>query len=197
MPEKKSRLEQQPVVAKAEQEPDVLAVPAIALDATMSGKWKSASEASKLGFKLGPEGGVTKGGVEDFDVVLKMNAAGEPEQITVVIPTVKVTTFNSMRDESVHGAGYLNAPAFPKMGYTSATIKKEGDKYIVDGDFEMLGKKAPVKLEVKFAAKGADKGKNYLVMVGKSSLDRTKFGMASDSKIGDNVDVTFEVEFRK
>lgn len=197
MPEKKTRLEQQPVTTETEQEPDILAVPAIALDATMSGKWKSAEEASKLDFKLGPEGGVTKGGVEDFDVVLKMNAAGEPEQITVVIPTVKVTTFNSMRDESVHGAGYLNAPAFPKMGYTSTTIKKEGDKYIVDGNFEMLGKKSLVKLELKFAAKGVDKGKNYLVMVGKSALDRTKFGMASDSKIGDIVDVTFEVEFRK
>lgn len=197
-PKKQSRLETTAApVAKPEEKPDVLAVPAIPADAKLAGNWKSALEASKVEFQLGPEGGVTNGVVEDFTVKLKMSATGEPEQLSVQMPTVKVSTLNPMRDESVHGAAYLNAAAFPKMGFKSTAIKKDGDHYLVSGNFEMLGKKAPLELLIKFAATGSDKGKNFLVMVGKSKLDRTQFGMKSDSKIGDLVDVTFEVEFRK
>jgi polyisoprenoid-binding protein YceI len=177
--------------------PDVLDVPAIPADPKLAGDWKSVAEGSKVEFQLGPEGGVTKGAVEAFDVRLKMNAAGEPEQLTVAMPTAKVTTFNPMRDESVLGPGYLDAGRFPKMNYRSTAVKKDGDIYVVSGEFEMLGKKSPLQLELKFAAAGSDKGKNYLVMVGKSAVDRTKFGMASDAKIGDLVEVTFEIELRK
>lgn len=194
-----SRLKQTETVEteKPEEAPDVLDIPAIALDAKLAGNWKSVAEGSKVDFKLGPEGGVTEGAVEAFDVRLVMNASGEPQQLTVNMPTAKVTTFNPMRDESVLGPGYLNAAAFPKMRYTSSAIKKEGDKYVVSGEFEMLGKKAPLALELKFAARGSEKGKDFLVMVGKSQLDRTQFGMNSDAKIGNVVTVTFEIELQK
>jgi polyisoprenoid-binding protein YceI len=193
-----SRIQKTETAAAEEtEEPDVLDVAAIPADPKLAGNWKSVAKGSKVDFQLGPEGGVTKGAIEVFDVRLNMNAAGEPEQLTVVLPTAKVTTFNPMRDKSVLGAGYLNAASFPKMSYRSTAIKKDGDKYVVSGEFEMLGKKAAQQIELKFAATGSDKGKDYLVMVGKGAVDRTKFGMASDAKIGDIVTVTFEIELRK
>lgn len=197
LPVKKMRNTPTETVQQATKEPNVMDVPAIPLDAGLAGNWKSEIEASKLDFKLGPEGGVTKGGVEEFDVKLRMNGDGTPEQLKVTIPSVKVTTFNSMRDESVHGADYLNTATFPKMTYTATSIVAEGDHFVTEGTFTMLGKPVPMKLQLKFAAKGEENGKKYLVMVGKSALDRTKFGMKSDPKIGDVVSVEFEVEFRK
>jgi polyisoprenoid-binding protein YceI len=197
--EKKSRVAQTETVQTTEEteQPDVLDVPAIVPDAKMAGNWKSDNKASKVDFQLGPEGGVTKGGVEGFDVRLKMNAGAEPEQLTVKIPSAKVTTFNPMRDETVHGATYLNVARFPNMSYTSTAIRKDGEHYIVSGNFEMLGKKAPLELKLKFAAGGKENGKDFLVMVGKTAVDRTKFGMTSDAKIGDVVEVTFEIEFKR
>lgn len=193
-----SRLAKTETVATEEtEEPDVLAVPAIATGPKLAGNWKSVAEASGIGFRLGPEGGVTKGAAEAFDVSLKMNAAGEPEQLTVEMPTAKVTTFNPMRDESVLGPGYLDAARFPKMSYRSTAIKKEGDQYVASGTFEMRGKKVALPVELKFAASGSDNGENYLVMVGKAAVNRTQFGMTSDAKIGDIVAVTFEIELRK
>ncbi|MES2557815.1 MAG: YceI family protein [Bacteroidota bacterium] len=197
-PEKQSRLTTTETTTTPDgEEPSVLDVPAIALNADLKGNWKSELEASKVEFQLGPEGSVTKGGLEEFKIDLQLNDAGEPEKLNVVIPTMKVTTFNPMRDESVRGAGYLNAPAFPKITFTATSITKEGDQYVANGDFVLLGKKAPVKAKLKFAATGADKGKQFLVMVGEATFDRTKHGMRSDAKIGNEVTVTFEVEFRK
>lgn len=197
-PKKQSRLTaSETTTAPKEEAPSVLDVPAIALTADLKGNWKSALEASKVEFQLGPEGSVTKGGLEEFKIDLRLSDAGEPEKLNVVIPTAKVSTFNPMRDESVRGAGYLNAPAFPKITFTATSITKEGDQYVANGDFELLGKKAPVKVELKFAVTGTDKGKQFLVMVGQATFDRTKHGMRSDAKIGNEVTVTFEVEFRK
>ncbi|ASS47450.1 MAG: hypothetical protein A3D31_16560 [Candidatus Fluviicola riflensis] len=197
-PKKQSRLTTTEATnTPEEEEPSVLDVPAIALNADLKGNWKSVLDASKIEFQLGPEGAVTKGGLEEFNIDLRLNDTGEPEKLSVVIPTAKVTTFNPMRDESVRGAGYLNAPAFPKITFTSSNIRKEGDHYVANGDFVLLGKKAPVKAKLKFAATGTDKGKQFLVMVGEATFDRTKHGMRSDAKIGNEVTVTFEVEFRK
>ncbi|MDH4472176.1 MAG: YceI family protein [Fluviicola sp.] len=198
LPKKQSRLSTTETTTKPKEiAPSVLDVPAIALNADMKGNWKSAFEASKVEFQLGPEGSVTKGGLEEFKIDLRLNDAGEPEKLNVVIPTAKVSTFNPMRDETVRGAGYLNAPAFPKITFSANNITKEADHYVANGDFELLGKKAPVKVELKFAASGTDKGKQFLVMVGEAKFDRTKHGMRSDAKIGNEVTVTFEVEFRK
>lgn len=198
LPKKQSRLAANETTnAPKEDAPSVLDVPAIALNADMQGNWKSALEASKVEFQLGPEGGVTKGGLGEFTVDLRLNNAGEPEKLSVVIPTSKVTTYNPMKDETVHGAGYLNAPAFPKITFTATSFTKEGDQYVANGEFVLLGKKAPVKAKLKFAASGTDKGKQFLVMVGEAKFDRTKHGMRSDAKIGNEVTVTFEVEFRK
>lgn len=200
MPEKTSRLkpaETAQSVSGKKKEPDVMDIPAVSLSEAMSGKWKSITEASRLDFRLGPEGGVTKGGITEFDVRLGMNQEGHPKSLDVTIPVAKLTTFNAMRDESVLGAGYLNEAKYPKMRFASESFVQEGDRFLVEGHFEMLGKKAKQLLEVKFAASGADDGKEYLVMVGKAVLDRTQFGMKSDPKIGDEVSVSFEVEFRR
>lgn len=198
-PKKTSRLDDQKssIQNQKSAEPDVLDIKAVPLNAAMAGTWNSEIDASKLDFEIGPEDGRTKGGVKDFDAVLKLNAAGEPEALNVDMKTDQVTTFNPMRDESVLGAGFLNAKGFPKMSFRSSGIRKEGDRYLAAGTFEMLGKKSPLTIELKFAAAGKDGGKEFLVMVGKAAIDRRKFGMTDDPKMGNIVDVTFEAEFRK
>lgn len=197
LPKKTSRLDATKPAEIAAKKPSVLDVNAITLTNTLAGSWKSDLEASKVDFELGPEESRTKGAISEFDVRLKLSAEGLPEQLTVQIPTAKVTTLNPMRDESVLGPGYIDAAKFPKTGFTATSFKKEGDVFVANGTFEFRGKSQPLTVKLKFAATGNDKGKDYLVMVGETSFDRTKFGMRSDPKIGNLVDVTFEIEFRK
>lgn len=197
LPKKTSRLEVNDAKQTPEKQASVLDVPAVATDATMAGNWKSALEASKVDFELGPQESRTKGSISEFDVQLKMGQNGEPEQLKVAIPTGKITTLNPMRDESVLGSGYIDAKKFPKTGFTATSIKKEGEVYLAEGTFEFRGKKQALTVRLKFAAKGAEKGKSYLVMVGETAFDRTKFDMRSDPKIGNVVDVRFEIELRK
>lgn len=197
LPKKTSRLETKNAEQTSEKQPSVLDVAAVATNATMAGMWKSELDASKVDFELGPQEARTKGAISEFDVQLKLGQNGEPEQLSVDIPTGKITTLNPMRDESVLGPGYIDAKKFPKTGFTATSIKKEGEVYVADGTFEFRGKKQALSVRLKFAAKGTEKGKSYLVMVGEASFDRTQFGMRSDAKIGNVVDVRFEIELRK
>lgn len=197
LPKKTSRLEATKTEQTPEKQPSVLDVPAVATDATLAGTWESVLDASKVDFELGPQEARTKGAISEFEVRLKMGQNGDPEQLTVDIPTGKITTLNPMRDESVLGPGYIDAKKFPKTGFSATSIKKEGEVYVADGTFEFRGKKQALSVRLKFAAKGSEKGKAYLVMVGETSFDRTQFGMRSDAKIGNVVDVRFEIELRK
>jgi polyisoprenoid-binding protein YceI len=183
--------------AAQETKPDVLDIQGVALSSQQEGLWKSVQDKSKLQFELGPEGGKTSGAFTKFDVQLDIDEKGEPVMVSLKMPASSITTFNDMRDESVRGEGFMETATHKTVAYKSKTIKKEGDRYFVTGDFTMLGVTKPVNLELKFGALGMEKDKQYLVMVGKAKLDRTQFGMSPDAKIGNEVSTTFEIELRK
>ena len=68
-------------------------------------------------------------------------------------------------------------------------------KHWLEGFIE--GRDTLSEIELKIVAKDKDKKGEYILIVGKSSLDRTKYKMQSDPKIGDIVDFNFELELRK
>ncbi len=181
---------------QAEKKSDVLEIPAVQLDNSWEGTWKSVSESSKLEFELGPEGGKTQGAIKEARVTMKLDKDGNPTELVVKMKTSNVTTFNDLRDESVLGEGYLNAEKYPKISYSSSKIEKQNDRFLIEGTLDFLGQSHSVSLEAKLAAKGEKNGKKYVVLVGKSLVDRTKHGMESDAKIGDLVEVNFEVAFQ-
>ena len=67
----------------------------------------------------------------------------------------------------------------------------EDDYYTISGDFEMLGIKQNVDVNVKYLGKNE---KGVPILIGKSSLDRTLFGMKPDPKEGNVVDFQFKIE---
>lgn len=177
--------------------PEPLTGSAIKMTPQFEGIWKSDPAASKITFKLGPEGGLTEGTFNDYKVELKIDKSGNPVSLVTNLAANGLTTFNDMRDKSVHGSDFLNVEKHPEMIYSSTAVKKEGDSYFVTGDFEMLGMKNPVNLEIRFTGNGMKSGKQYLTMIGRGQVDRTKHGMKGDSKIGDVVDVYFEIQLTK
>lgn len=160
---------------------------------TLSGKYIIVSETANLSFQLGPKGGVTKGGIQNFEGTVDFGNAIETAKFNVKLPTRKLTTFNSMRDESVLGGAYLNAEKYPLMSFSSSKMEKKDDGYILQGNFTLLGKTNPEDVFLKYL--GEKDGKQQFS--GKSSIDRTNYGMASSPQEGNVVDFTFTIELEK
>lgn len=170
---------------------------AILLSDAQAGKWKSKLANSKLTFELGPDGNKTEGAFTDYDVTLAVDDKGNPSTISVTLKLASLTTFNDLRDESVLGSDYVNVAKYKTATYQSTAIKAEGDHFLVDGTLTFMGVSETVPLNIKFLASGKETGKDYLVFIGESAVDRSAHGMRSDAKIGDVVKVSFEIAVEK
>jgi polyisoprenoid-binding protein YceI len=170
---------------------------AIPLSAENAGKWKSKLANSKVTFELGPDGNKTEGAFTDYEVTLAIDEKGKPTNLAVALKLTSLTTFNDLRDESVLGADYIDAEKNESASYSSTNIQAEGDHFIVSGNLSFLGITESIPLTLKFLAATKKGGKDFLVFIGESTVDRTAHGMKSDAKIGDNVKVSFEIALEK
>lgn len=187
-------LENEPkATGQATAKKDVMDIPAIALSDGDAGAWKSVSANSKLEFEVGPPASRTAGAIKDFKVDLQLDKAGVLKFLNVEMKSESLTTFNDIRDESVLSDEYIQSVKHPKITYKSKKIEKVGEDYKLTGDLEFVGAKVEVAVDLRFVSKVNKDGNEVLVFVGKSMVDRTKHNMLSDSKIGDLVDVSFEV----
>lgn len=176
---------------------DVMSMPAIALMEGDAGAWKSIAANSKLEFELGPSASRTSGAFKKFNVHLQLDQFGQMKNLIVDIECSSLTTFNPTRDESVLSDDFIKSGKFPKAKYQSKNIQKVGEDYKIDGELEFVGQKVSIPVELRFVSKMENDGKQILVFVGKSVVDRTKHAMSSDPKIGDLVDVSFEVAIER
>lgn len=159
-----------------------------------TGEYTFTEKNSKISFELGKEGAKTKGLFTAFSGKLSIPAEEVKASISVELPVKNLSTFNDYRDESLRSAVYFDEAKFPKISFNSTSIKPDGDAYVLTGDFTMKGITKSMDIRLKVLKSGEEKGKKYILFIGKSSLDRSNFGMDSDPKIGDIVDFTFEIE---
>lgn len=158
------------------------------------GKWKINEENSKIFFELGPEKGRTKG---EFQVVkgkIEIKEVVENSTIKVTLPVKSLTTFIGPRDEHLMEKDYFHEEKYPDITFKSKRVVQKDDGLVVTGDFTMMGVSKELDVNLKLIGKGKKDGKPVLVLWGKSTLNRTDFGMASSSKIGDIVEFTYEVQ---
>lgn len=161
------------------------------LDASvLSGKFKVVSKTAVISFQLGPKGGITKGAIKEFEGNVDFGSDIKNAKFSIKLPTKKLTTFNSMRDESILGGAYLNASKFPMMSFSSSTMEPKEDGYMLNGAFTMLGITNNEEIFIKYM--GEKEGKQQFS--GKAAIDRTKYGMASSPQEGNLVDFTFTME---
>jgi len=148
-------------------------------------------ESIQMNFELGPKGGRTKGAFKKMagDISIKSNLSTSTFEIN--LPVSELTTFNKYRDESLMDEGYFNVNRFGKMTFTASKLNAINDGYEARGEFSMLGIRKNLVVQIKYI--GNTKEGNP-ILVGKSSLDRTQFGMKPDPKEGNVVDFEFTIE---
>lgn len=167
-----------------------------ALD-SIAGTYRIKEETAQLNFQLGPKGGITKGAFKTFSGNIEIGKEVENSFFIIELPLDKLTTFNNIRDESLHEENYFNSKKYPVINYVSTKLKKEDDTYILQGNFTMKGITKPLEVTIKYIGKFDSNGKMIPVIVGNSSVDRTLFGMKPDSKEGNVVDFEFKIELEK
>jgi polyisoprenoid-binding protein YceI len=182
---------------KATTQKDVMELPAIALTDGDAGAWKSIQSNSKLEFEVGPPASRTAGAIKEFKVDIQLDKSAILKSLNVEMKSGSLTTFNDIRDESVLSDEFIHAEKHPKIVYTSKSIQKVGENYKIIGELEFVGMKVEVDVDLRFVSKKMIEGKEVLIFVGKSIVDRTKHTMTSDSKIGDLVDISFEVALER
>jgi polyisoprenoid-binding protein YceI len=175
--------------AKDEDEKEVDIFETSGSDIDITGEFKIDAKNSQLTFELGPTGGRTKGVFRSFSGQFIF---GNKNTIRVDFPVDQLTTFNSMRDESLMEDIYFNQPKYPNMTFKSSELVQEGEYYMAEGEFTMLGKTLAESVEMKYLGKIGNN--SAPVFIGRSSIDRRKYGMKSDPKEGNIVDFTFKVE---
>lgn len=154
----------------------------------IKGKSAFLADSSKVSFVLGPKK-ETKGAFKKVNGMINIDESGKLKEISVEMSLNNLTTFNQFRDESLMSEEYFNAEKFPQMKYKATEVKGvEGDQYMLQGEFTMLGVTKPV--EVHMALLQMD-GKS--VLVGSGSIDRTEFGMTPSATEGNVVDFTYQV----
>lgn len=178
------------------EEVDLFEMKGISLDSIL-GTYTINEKTVQLTFQLGPKGGVTKGTIKSFSGQIEIKKDLEKSTFDIELPVANLTTFNSGRDESIFEKEYFNLEKFPSMYFSSKQLTKKDDSYELDGQFTMLGVKKPLKVELRYIGMFDSNGKKVPVLIGKSSIDRTQFGMQPDSKEGNIVDFEFKVELIK
>lgn len=161
------------------------------------GTWKIDEESSKVFFELGPASGRVNGEFQKVKGKFDVKEVIEKSTINVILPVNKLSTFNSMRDESLMEEEFLHEEKHPEITFKSSGLSTKGDAYIIDGDFTLLGVTKSQPITLKLVGVGKKDGKDIMVLWGKASLNRTDFGMPSSAKIGDVVDFHFEVQLSK
>lgn len=161
------------------------------------GTWKINSTASKLTFELGPPDARTQGEFGEINGSFDLTENLKTNKVKVELPLSKFTTFNDYRDESLLKSEFLDVAKQAVLTFESSSWKQKGKKYQVSGNFKMKSISQVLAIELKIVGQGKDKKGDYLLISGSSALDRTKFDMSSDPKIGDLVDFKFQLELRK
>lgn len=134
---------------------------------------------------------------------------GELSNVVVTIDTDSVFSNHRKRDEHLRSADFLNSAEFPQMVFRAATATpREGRRYRIDGELELLGQRRPMILEATWNKSGEYPfgvgllgGKPYVMGVSaRSSFRRSAFGMdysVENGWVGDEVELIVEFEARR
>ncbi len=158
------------------------------------GKWKIIESASKVNFELGPKDGRTKGEFKSLSGNFNISENTENSSVRVVMKLEQLTTYIGPRDKELMGDGYFKADKFPEITFESNNFVSKNGSYELHGDFTMMGVTKDLKVEMTLLAVTEENGEKRMILTGSSKVDRTEFGMAPSSKIGNVVDFKFEVQ---
>lgn len=120
-----------------------------------------------------------RGRFSSYDVDLEIADDITQSSLVVRIDAASVTTGNADRDAHLRSADFFDAETFPQLTFTSTGVRHaKGNKWLVDGDLEIVGISNPVTLDVEFAGETVDPyGNTKLFASASTEIDREAWGL--------------------
>jgi len=124
--------------------------------------------------------------------------SADPSQVKLEfqVKAASVDTGNAKRDQHLKGPDFLNAVQFPAITFTSKSVEKSGDAYLVTGDMTLHGVTRPITVRLTPTGKGRGPtgaeigGIEASVVIRQSDFGITKMA----GMIADNVLIYISVE---
>jgi polyisoprenoid-binding protein YceI len=121
---------------------------------------------------------------------------------TASIDTTSFDTGNEQRNNDIKGENFLDVANHPTMTYRSASIRKEGDDFVVTGDLTIKGVTHPVELSVEVNGFGPDPyGGTRAGLSATGEINRSDYGIDANMSlptggvvISEKIQLTIEVE---
>lgn len=120
--------------------------------------------------------------------------------VRIEIDAASVFTNHRKRDDHLKSPDFLNSAEFPSLLFTATGTKRTGERtFDVEGQLEVIGKKQPLVLQVKWNKSAPSPiGSNYVMGVSaRGSFKRSAYGMnyaVANGWVGDDVELIIEFE---
>ena len=142
---------------------------------------------TKIEFTGTKPGGKHDGGFKRVSGVIVLADGVEP-QVDVDIDLSGLYSDNFMLTWHLKGADFFNVKKHPKARFTSTSVRRAENGYVVSGSLTFLGVTMPVSFPATMTAG------DVIRLQGTCVLNRHDFGMTyGKDKIHDNVEVRFDV----
>jgi polyisoprenoid-binding protein YceI len=155
-------------------------------------KYEIDSDSSTILFELGTSPSITKGSFSKWNGSFKLRSATEGT-LSVNLPLPGMSTKNEYRDESLMSKGYFDKAKTPTINYELVANLAPNHIFSGVGTLKMATGKENISAKFKVIRETS----THIIATGTLEVDRTKFGMLSDPKIGDIVRVNVQAFFKK
>ncbi|BBY75931.1 polyisoprenoid-binding protein [Mycolicibacterium parafortuitum] len=145
-----------------------------------------------------------RGTFDEFSGAITVAEDGTPS-VRAEIAVGSVNTRNEQRDAHLKNADFFDVENHPTATFVSTAVRRDGDNYILDGDFTLKGVTKPISLALEF--NGVNPGMGHGEVAGFDAsvvLNRKDFGIDFDAPletggtvVGDKVTITLEIEALK
>lgn len=158
----------------------------------IAGSYSIVQENLEFNFELGPKDARTKGAFKEISGEIILDKTISKSSFKITLPVKGLTTFESSRDEAIMSEFFF-LEKFPSITFSSTSVRETSNGITVKGNFTMIGVTKETVVNLKFTGNKKINGKEFRVLQGVGSLDRTVFGMEPDPSIGNVVDYKFTI----
>jgi polyisoprenoid-binding protein YceI len=139
-----------------------------------------------------------RGMFDEFSGELKVGDNLDDTSVTIDADMASINSGNSLRDENVHVAEYLDVANHPHMSFHSTSIVESDTGYALTGDLTIRNVTAPMTFDVTYNGEAIFPidGSTHFGFTASGTISRSAFGVShAPDVISDEVELTLDVRF--
>jgi polyisoprenoid-binding protein YceI len=145
----------------------------------------------------------TRGRFTSFSGELSTGNDPLDSKVDVSIELASIDTGNADRDAHVRSADFFDVEQFPTMTYRSTGVRRDGDRFLVDGELSLHGvtKSVPLAVQVNGFAADTPFGDSRVGFSATAEVNRDDFGISFNAAlesggvlVANKIQVSLEVE---